>query len=106
MQTNFTLTCEKWTDPEPPLTYEFSYGTQGSKAMFYHRTVASGQSISVTERLPVGDKLNDYTMNVTVDIKDSLGTRAVRNFLLKVISCHLHDAIFLKIFFFWRMCLY
>ena len=67
--------------------------------MFYHRTVASGQSISVTERLPVGDKLNDYTMNVTVDIKDSLGTRAVRNFLLKVISCHLHDAIFLAYVF-------
>ena len=84
MQTNFTFSCEKWIDLESPLTYEFSYGSKDSKTIFFYRTVASGVSISVTKWLPVVDKLNDYNLNVSVHIKDSLGAATVREFTLKV----------------------
>ena len=84
LSTNFTFTCEGWSDPEPPLTYEFSYGKNEGKALLYHRTLASGTNISHTCLLPPGEESENYTLVVTVKIKDMLGSSSEQQFLVQV----------------------
>ena len=84
MQTNFTFICEKWTDPDSPLTYEFSYENKGTRTIFYYRTAVSGQSVHLMDWLPIGSEENDFKLIVNVHVKDYMGAKAVREFTLKV----------------------
>lgn len=78
LSTKFTFRCDKWTDPQPPLVYELSYGGNQSQTMFLYRTIPSGVSISVTDWLVAGDESNNYTQTVQFTIKDDLGSKAVQ----------------------------
>ncbi len=85
LSTNFTFTCAGWTDPESPLTYEFSYGNNQSETLFYYRTIASGESISLTDWLPAGEQSSNYTQIVTVKVKDSYGSGSnAEQFMIQV----------------------
>lgn len=84
MTTNFTFVCQKWTDSDSPLTYEFSHESKGSRTVFFHHTVASGQNVSFTDWLPIGNELDGFKMNISVHIKDNLGAKTIRQFTLKV----------------------
>ena len=84
MSTNFSFACEKWTDPESPLAYEFSYGNQQSQTIFAYRISASGSDIDVSELLVTGDENNNHTLTVQFTIKDSLGSIATQHIDVKV----------------------
>ncbi|XP_028413722.1 uncharacterized protein LOC114536576 [Dendronephthya gigantea] len=85
LSTNFTFACERWSDHESPLTYKFFYGSNQSKTLFYYRTIASGVSISHTDRLPAGEESNNYTLSVSVEITDAIGSSSFEEFLLRVV---------------------
>ena len=84
LSTNFTFTCNGWTDSEAPLTYEFSYGNNKTQTTFFYRTSASGVGISVTDWLVAGDKTNNYTISVGFTIKDSLGSQSSLQIVVQV----------------------
>ena len=84
LSTNFTFICEGWTDLEPPLTYEFSYGNNQTETLFYYRTIASDMLISHTDWLPPGEKSSNYTLTVTVKVKDSYGSHSSEKFSVQV----------------------
>ena len=84
LSTKFKFACEKWRDPESPLTYEFSYGAGQNQAIFAYRTSSSGTDADVTEWLAAGDKKNDYILTVQFTIKDSLGSQATHYIEVKV----------------------
>ena len=84
MSTTFTFTCEKWTDPEPPLTYEFSYGDEQNQTIFAYRISPSGVNVRVTNWLIAGDENNNYIRTVQFTIKDSLGSVATQYIDVKV----------------------
>jgi hypothetical protein len=86
LSTNFTFTCEKWADPESPLTYEFSYGDKGGETIFAYRMSSSGFDVRVTNWLVAGDENNNYTLNVQFTIKDSLGSASTQYIDVKVCS--------------------
>ena len=84
LSTNFTFTCEGWSDPDSPLTYEFSYGNNESEVLFYYRKLASGTTISYTDWLSAGEESNHYTHTVTVKIKDIFGSSSKKEFSVQV----------------------
>ena len=84
LSTNFTFSCEGWSDPESPLTYKFFHGNNQSKALFYYRTIASGVSISHSDWLPSGEESNNYTLPVSMEIRDAMGSSSFVQFLLRV----------------------
>ena len=86
METNFTVSCEKWVDSETPLTAEFSHHIKGITTVFYFREIPAGGKASATLWLPDGDKENGNILNVSAVVKDSLGARFTERFVLEVFS--------------------
>ena len=84
LSTNFTFTCERWSDPDSPLIYEFSYGNNESEVLFYYRKLASGTTISYTDWLSAGEESNNYAHIVTIRIKDLFGSSSKEEFLVQV----------------------
>ncbi|XP_028413717.1 uncharacterized protein LOC114536572 [Dendronephthya gigantea] len=84
LSTNFTFSCEGWSDSESPLTYKFFYGSNQSKTLFYYRTIASGVSISHTDWLPSGEESNNYTLAVSMEIADAFGSSSIEHFPIQV----------------------
>ena len=82
--TNFTFKCEKWSDPQSPLTYEFSFGDEQNQTMFAYRIRPSGVNIGITEWLVAGDEANNSTLTVQFTVKDSLGSAATQHINVKV----------------------
>ena len=84
MSTNFTFTCVKWTDPESPLTYEFSYGKEQNQTIFAYRISPSGVDVRVTDWLLAGDENNNYIRTVQFTVKDILGSVSTQYVDVKV----------------------
>ncbi|CAB4035285.1 Hypothetical predicted protein, partial [Paramuricea clavata] len=84
LSTNFTFTCDGWTDPESPLTYEFSYGNNQTETLFHFRTIASGTKFSLVDWLPAGEESSNYTLTVTAKVKDSYGSSSIEQFMIQV----------------------
>ena len=82
LSTEFTFTCEGWTDPDSPLTYELSYGEK--QAIIYYRTLTPGTKITRVDRLPPGDETNNFTLTVTIKVKDTYGSSTVEQFMIQV----------------------
>ncbi len=71
-------------DIDSPLSYEFSYQIQGNKVIFFYHKMASGQAISETDWLGIGDEEDEYRLNVTVQIKDSFGSKSAQVMTVQV----------------------
>ena len=84
METNFTISCENWVDTETPLTYEFLYVTNGVRIIFFYETVAADQKVATITWLPVGDEINAFKLNVSAQVKDSLGAKSMEDFIVEV----------------------
>jgi hypothetical protein len=94
LSTIFTFRCDKWTDPESPLVYEFSYGGNQSWTMFSYRIIPSGIDISVTDWLVAGGESNNYTLTVQFTVKDDIGSKAVQYVDVQVAIFLLHVHVF------------
>lgn len=78
--TYFTFTCSGWKDQNLPLSYKFRYSTSdGIKMLFF-----SGKSPSVRAKLPVGNKKDDYRLNIQIHVSDSIGSEAIVKMSVKV----------------------
>ena len=84
METNFTISCDNWIDPDTPLIYEFSYLSNAVRIVFFYQTVATGQKLTTITWLPVGDEMNDFRLNVSVYVKDRFGAKSVKYLIVKV----------------------
>ena len=96
-ETNFTFSCENWIDIDAPLNYEFSYQTNGIKLVLFHRTISSGQAISVTDWLGMGNEKYEYKLNITVQIKDLFGSKSLQVMTAQV-SKHFYNVQKLRSF--------
>ena len=76
LSTNFTFTCDKWTDDQSSLIYELSYGGNKSQTIFSYHTGLTSFDASVTSWLIAGDESKNYTLTVAFTVKDSLGSKA------------------------------
>lgn len=76
LSTNFTFTCDKWTDDQSTLIYELSYGSNRSQTLFSYLTGLSGFDVSKTTWLVAGDESKNYTLTVAFTVKDNLGSKA------------------------------
>ena len=83
-ETNFTISCENWIDVDAPLSYEFSFHVNGVKLVLFHRMIRSGQAISVTDWLGIGDESNDYKLNVSVQVEDFFGAKSLQVMTVQV----------------------
>lgn len=72
IETSFQIKCSNWEDQDSPLWYEYFYNdvSSGSLLMAY-----GWQSYSPPLYLPPGDPSSNFTLNVRVDIVDTLGSR-------------------------------
>ncbi|XP_031548818.1 uncharacterized protein LOC116286409 [Actinia tenebrosa] len=67
--TLFTFKCSDWMDHHLPLTYQLYYQTNfGVELLLYHSVFPS-----FAIPLPLGEASNNYTLNMTMRIVDSLG---------------------------------
>lgn len=67
LKTEFTLSCNGWTDSEGSLMYEFKYRIgSGTNVLLYY-----GQQSSFTGKLPTGEG-NQRTVNIDVRVSDPL----------------------------------
>ena len=71
-------------DVDAPLSYEFSYETQGVKVVLFYRTIGSRQAVSDTDWLAMGDENNEYKLNVSVEVKDFFGSKSVQVMTVQV----------------------
>ncbi|XP_028412301.1 uncharacterized protein LOC114535123 [Dendronephthya gigantea] len=76
LETNFTITCQDWIDPDPPLLIQFAYINNGARVIFAYETVASGKAATVVDRLPVGDVTNEFNLNISVLVLDVIGSKS------------------------------
>ena len=86
-QTSFTITCQDWVDPDPPLLIQFTYMNHGVRVIFAYQTVASGKAVTVVDRLPVGDMMNDFKLNISVLVQDVIGSKSEHILTVKVYHC-------------------
>ena len=68
LATEFIFKCASWTDVDVPLQYEFIYFTNNDLNVFY-----KGYKKSTKTKLPVGDKVNNFTIDFRVRVADRLG---------------------------------
>ncbi|XP_022796472.1 polycystic kidney disease protein 1-like 2 [Stylophora pistillata] len=66
--TKFRVECVNWTDSDLPLTYQFAYKTQFGFVAFH-----TGWQPNVTTELPIGNKSTNYSLDLRLEILDSLG---------------------------------
>ena len=69
LTTEFKFTCMDWQDPDLQLQYAFLYLT--SNNLFY--VTYKGVKSSVTTKLPIGDKKNNFTIDFRVRVINMLG---------------------------------
>jgi hypothetical protein len=84
MNTSFTISCKNWNDPDAPLTYEFSYQSNGVRIVLSYLTAPSGAKVTSTDWLPIGDQENDFELIVTVQVKDKFGSNTKQDCVVKV----------------------
>ena len=84
MKTSFTISCDNWIDPDAPLSYEFSYPSNGIRNVYFYATALLGEKVTSTNWLPIGDKENDFDLIVTVQVKDKFGSIAKQDYTIKV----------------------
>ncbi|XP_022798738.1 uncharacterized protein LOC111336838 [Stylophora pistillata] len=76
LETEFTFKCFDWQDTSLPLTYEFSLGEE---------PISYGTSpSSVSTVLPAGSPENDFQLQVTIVIKNSVGVAVEQKLSIKV----------------------
>ncbi|CAH3172071.1 unnamed protein product, partial [Porites evermanni] len=68
IETEFKISCVNWSDPDTPLSYQFSYQTNFGIVVFY-----TGWQPNVTTELPEGSKASNYSLYLKLQIIDSLG---------------------------------
>ncbi|XP_015751283.1 PREDICTED: sperm receptor for egg jelly-like isoform X1 [Acropora digitifera] len=66
--TEFTISCQGWSDDDLPLCYEFRYHTNTGGFV-----IQRGSSAKTTTRLPVGNPFFEYAIGLEVLITDGLG---------------------------------
>ena len=81
MNTSFTINCSNWADPDPPLSYEFSYINYIQESVFF---VSRETSASVF--LPMGHEANDFNLTLKMRILDNLGAATTETIEIKVLS--------------------
>lgn len=86
LSTNFTFSCDRWTDSESPLDYEFFYDGNQSQTVFSSVSSPSGTSVNKTAWLVAGDETNNYTLTVGFTVKDSLGSKTLQYFDVQVFN--------------------
>ena len=86
--TKFHVECANWTDSDLPLTYQFAYKTQFGVVAFH-----TGWQPNVTTELPMGDKLTNYSLDLRLEILDSLGDYSVVYLAVQVNYPSLHFTI-------------
>lgn len=81
LETNFTFTCSGWNDTDKYLSFQFGYLTgAGAFEILQEGT----QSYLHTNKLPLGDSLNDNTLRVDIYVKDEWGGYANKSVNVKV----------------------
>lgn len=78
--TYFTFTCLGWEDQNLPLSYKFRYYTSSGIVMVFF----SGKSPSARAKLPVGNKEDNYRLNIQIQVSDSIGSEGVVEMSVKV----------------------
>ncbi|XP_028402422.1 sperm receptor for egg jelly-like [Dendronephthya gigantea] len=84
MTTMFNLTCMNWTDPDPPINYEFSYKLKDVKTVFFSATLRTSQILVARENLPIGDPNRNNEIDIYVNIKDRFEGETELHFIVKV----------------------
>lgn len=69
-ETNFVFSCIGWQDDNLPLKFQFSYNNSDGIEMIFQ----SGNSSTVTGKLPVGDPNIDYKLDIRILVIDALGS--------------------------------
>lgn len=72
IDTEFKISCENWWDPDLPLRYQFSYQTNFGIVVFY-----TGWQANVTTELPEGNKATNYSLQLKLQVIDSLDDSSV-----------------------------
>ena len=81
LETNFTFTCSGWNDTDKNLFFQFGYLTgAGAFEILQEGT----QSYLHTNKLPLGDSLEDNTFRVDIYVKDEWGGYANKSVNVKV----------------------
>ena len=67
--TEFTFTCDNWQDPDLQLQYQFIYFTNNNLL----NVAYTGVKISITTKLPAGEKKNNFSIDFRVRVINMLG---------------------------------
>ena len=84
MTTTFNITCKNWTDPDPPMNYEFAYKMNGVKTIFFSATARPLETVFLSGHLPIGDPNRDSDIDIYVNIKDGFEGGTEMHFIVKV----------------------
>ena len=79
IETEFKISCVNWSDPDTPLSYQFSYQTNFGIVVFY-----TGWQPNVTTELPEGSKASNYSLYLKLQVIDSLGDSSLELIIAQV----------------------
>ena len=78
LDTSFQFSCADWKDSDQPLTYEFFYKSKSGKP----ESLGVGLKADRNVTLPPGSEENNFSLDLSVIISDSL--KATESFEMKV----------------------